>query len=47
MLCYPYEQKLELGLLVVLILLKIKFDCAQVSAPKTGTWILKMASINP
>ena len=40
-------RKLELCLTVVSVLLKIRFEHAQISAPKIGIPMLKTAFINP
>ena len=40
-------EKLELHLMVVSVLLKIKFGHAQISVPKIGIPMSKTACINP
>ena len=51
LLCSHYDadliKKLELCLMAVLVLLKIKFRHAQISVPKIGILMLKTTCINP
>ena len=42
-----WSKKMELCLTVVSVLLKIRFDHAQISVPKIGIPISKTACINP
>ena len=45
--CWFDKKKLELRLMVVLVLLKMKFGHAQISVPKIGIPMSKTACINP
>ena len=51
LLCSDYVadliKKLELCLIMVSVLLKIRFGHTQISVPKIGIWMLKTAFINP